>query len=85
MRRILVCTGVLGGGTAIVFALAALTATLFPTGTSVSSTWNGFAQRQLDWVTPEVRPAAVFGGPIHPAGGGVTISVASDGTQEVQP
>lgn len=84
MRRILVCTGVLGGGTAIVFALAALTATLFPTGTSVSSTWNGFA-RQMDWVTPEVRPAAVFGGPILPASGGVTISVASDGTQEALP
>ncbi len=30
MRRILICTGVLGGGTALVFAAAALTAMLIP-------------------------------------------------------
>lgn len=41
MRRILVCTGVLGGGTALVFALAALTATLFPHGTIVNNPWAG--------------------------------------------
>ena len=41
MRRILVCTGVLGGGTALVFALAAATAMLFPQGTLVASGWNG--------------------------------------------
>ena len=42
MRRILICTGVLGGGTALVFALAALTATLFPQGTLVGgNTWRG--------------------------------------------
>jgi hypothetical protein len=35
MRRILVCSGVLGGGTALVFALAAATALLFPQGTLV--------------------------------------------------
>jgi hypothetical protein len=40
MKRILVCTGVLGGGTALVFALAAATATLFPQGTLVASGWN---------------------------------------------
>ncbi len=40
MRRILVCTGVLGGGTALVFALAATTAMLFPQGTLVSPGWN---------------------------------------------
>jgi hypothetical protein len=41
MRRILVCTGVLGGGTALVFALAATTAVLFPQGTLVPAGWNG--------------------------------------------
>ena len=41
MRRILVCTGVLGGGTALVFALAALTAIAFPQGTRVAAGWNG--------------------------------------------
>jgi len=35
MRRILICTGVLGGGTAITFAAAALVATMFPTGNLV--------------------------------------------------
>jgi hypothetical protein len=42
MRRILICTGVLGGGTALVFALAALTATLFPQGTLVQAQWGGW-------------------------------------------
>jgi hypothetical protein len=37
----LVCTGVLGGGTALVFALAALTAIAFPQGTRVATGWNG--------------------------------------------
>jgi hypothetical protein len=41
MRRILVCTGILGGGTALVFALAALTAVAFPQGTLVATGWNG--------------------------------------------
>jgi hypothetical protein len=41
MRRILVCTGILGGGTALVFALAALTAVAFPQGTLVAAGWNG--------------------------------------------
>lgn len=41
MRRILVCTGVLGGGTALVFALAAATSMLFPQGTLVPAGWNG--------------------------------------------
>jgi len=41
MKRILVCTGILGGGTALVFALAALTAVAFPQGTRVASGWNG--------------------------------------------
>ena len=30
MRRILICSGVLGGGTAVVFGAAAVTATLIP-------------------------------------------------------
>jgi hypothetical protein len=44
MRRIVICSGVLGGGTALVFALAALTATLFPHGTIVPTNqfgWGG--------------------------------------------
>lgn len=41
MRRVIICSGVLGGGAALVFALAALTATLFPHGTVVQSQWSG--------------------------------------------
>jgi hypothetical protein len=41
MRAGLVVSGVLGAGTAVVFVLAALTATLFPNGTVVSSGMNG--------------------------------------------
>jgi hypothetical protein len=36
MRRILICTSVLGGGTAFVFCAAALTAALVPPGPPVS-------------------------------------------------
>jgi hypothetical protein len=39
--RALIVAGVLGTGTAVVFAVAALTATMFPNGTVVSSSWNG--------------------------------------------
>jgi hypothetical protein len=49
MRRILVCTGVLGGGTALVFALAALTAVAFPQGTLVSTGWNGGGWERQGW------------------------------------
>jgi hypothetical protein len=41
MRAGLVVTGVLGLGTAVVFAIAALTATLFPNGTVVGGGMNG--------------------------------------------
>ncbi len=42
MRPILIVSGVLGGGSALVFAMAALIATLFPTGTLVAANpWNG--------------------------------------------
>ena len=37
MRRVLICTGVLGGGTAVTFAAAALAATMLPGGTIVPS------------------------------------------------
>jgi hypothetical protein len=40
MRRILICTGILGGGTAITFAAAALVATMFPTGNLVYGQQN---------------------------------------------
>jgi uncharacterized SAM-binding protein YcdF (DUF218 family) len=42
MRRILICTGILGGGAALTFAAAALAATLLPGGQVVPvSPWGG--------------------------------------------
>jgi hypothetical protein len=41
MRQLLIVSGVLGGGTALVFALAAAVATAFPTGALVPAGWNG--------------------------------------------
>lgn len=41
LRSGLVVTGVLGLGTVLVFAAAALAATLFPNGTMVNAGWNG--------------------------------------------
>ena len=46
MRPGLIVTGVLGLGTAVVFAIAALTATLFPNGTIVSAGMNGVIMDQ---------------------------------------
>jgi hypothetical protein len=47
MRRIVLVSGVLGTGTVLVFALAALTATLFPQGTLVRTQWAGGWQRGM--------------------------------------
>jgi hypothetical protein len=53
MRRILVCTGVLGGGTALVFALATLTAIAFPNGSTMATSWGGgWAKPMLMGVEP---------------------------------
>jgi hypothetical protein len=41
MRAGVLVTGILGLGTALVFAAAALTATMFPNGTIVNAGWNG--------------------------------------------
>jgi hypothetical protein len=46
MTRAQICTGVLGGGTALVFALALAASLLFPQGSLVSVGWNGGWDRQ---------------------------------------
>jgi hypothetical protein len=67
MRRILVCTGVLGGGTALVFALAAMTAIAFPNGTTVNAGWNGGPMVRGGWNGGLVpAPAPVFVPAIEP-------------------
>jgi hypothetical protein len=80
MRRILVCTGVLGGGTALVFALAAATALMFPQGTVVSAGWNSDMR---------MMGGGVFLGGVQKVGGPVlvapaqTVTITSDGVKVV--
>ena len=59
MRRILICSSVLGLGTALVFAAAALTATLFPNGTLVGSGWSG-PMVEGGWSVAVPAPAPAF-------------------------
>jgi hypothetical protein len=66
MRAGLLVTGVLGAGTALVFAAAALTATLFPNGTVVTTQWNGgWGGPCFDcggWEVPAPMPMPMPGG-----------------------
>lgn len=56
MRRILICTGILGGGTALTFAVAALAATILPGGTVVQGNpvfmERNFAKPGIDMPMP---------------------------------
>ena len=56
MRRILICTGTLGGGSALVFAAAAVTSVLIPPGRIVP-------QGQV-FMTVQAMPARL-GGPVR--------------------
>ena len=67
MRPILIVSGVLGGGSALVFAIAALVATLFPTGTLVASNpWNGGVFMKGGVAVPMPAPPVIVngGGPV---------------------
>jgi len=55
--RALAVTAVLGIGTALVFAAAALTATLFPNGTLVNAGWNGGMWGGKGWDVAVPMPA----------------------------
>jgi hypothetical protein len=75
MKRILICTGVLGGGTALVFAAAALAATLAPAGALVP---GNFQQAQM---FGGIRG----GGPLLVGNGGpITKVIGPDGTVTLQ-
>ncbi|HEY4189552.1 MAG TPA: hypothetical protein VGM28_03945 [Candidatus Limnocylindrales bacterium] len=61
MQRVLITSGALGLGTALVFGAAALTATVFPNGATVGANMNGgFVQNGM-MGKPMIQPA--FGGP----------------------
>ena len=61
MKAGLIVTGVLSAGTAFVFAAAALSATLFPTGAALATTPNQAWQR-LGWAPDGGRVMPGFGG-----------------------
>ena len=59
MHKAVVVSGVLGLGTAIVFGAAALAATMFPNGGTVSMGWNGSVMTEKGIAVPPgvVAPA----------------------------
>ncbi len=82
MTRALICTGVLGGGTVVVFALALAVSVLFPQGSLVSVSWNGGWAKPMfaddvnvrggdvwanDLIIEQVAPAPVNVAPAIPA------------------
>ena len=80
MRAGLLVSGVLGAGTALVFAAAALTATMFPNGTVVRTQWNGGWGECFDcggWGVPAPMPAMPAPFPM-PGGGFVEGDVSVD-------
>ncbi len=57
MRPVLIVSGVLGTGTVLVFALAGLVATLFPSGSLVNASWNGGCVNCGGWMGGGAGPA----------------------------
>ena len=85
MRQLLIVSGVLGGGTALVFVAAALVATMFPTGALVpTSPWQG--DMRIAPAMPAVRGPLIIddnsgGGVLDrpiPIGGGAEIDPGID-------
>ena len=52
MRPAIIVTGVLGTGTALVFAAAALVSVMFPNGGTVAAGWNGGMMTKGGWIAP---------------------------------
>ncbi len=73
MRRLLIVTGVLGGGTALTFAAAVLAASLFPNGGTVGG--GGWASSGADRGILLPAPAPGIG-----TNGGWTVVDAGPGT-----
>lgn len=78
MRAALV-TGVLGLGTAVVFALAAVTATLFPNGTLVNQSWDGMWRGEVGWEVAVPAPMPMPAIEVDPALIDPGIMVEGDG------
>ncbi|MEI7744482.1 MAG: hypothetical protein WCK58_12140 [Chloroflexota bacterium] len=74
MHRLLILSGVLGGGSAVVFALAALAFTLFPTGALLPG-GSGMNMMSRNLVAPGFNAAGAMPAVITTTGG-ATIDVA---------
>jgi len=70
MRRILICTGILGGGTALTFAAAAVAATLLPGGTVIPANpmvWErNFVKPGIELPAVPVTPDIMIDRPDQP-------------------
>jgi hypothetical protein len=77
MTRALICTGVLGGGTAVVFVFALAVSLLFPQGSMVSTGWNGGWSRPVFVNDLVIRGAAPVPAPWVGDGGDVTFEQAA--------
>jgi hypothetical protein len=69
MRSAIIVTGVLGTGSALVFAAAALVSIMFPNGGTVAAGWNGGMMMKGGWIRPAVAvpapmPVDLNGSPI---------------------
>jgi hypothetical protein len=77
MRRVLICTGVLGGGTALVFAAAVGASALFPNGGTIAAT-NQIMMMKGGMAVP-LGGGVNFGGGFT-TGGTTTTIVNADGS-----
>ena len=59
MQRAVIVSGVLGLGSVLVFAAAALAAALFPNGGTVNAGWNSFGGFEKGLVAPAPMPVQV--------------------------
>jgi hypothetical protein len=82
MRNGLIVTGVLGVGTAAVFALAALASAAFPQGGTVAGMWNGGWGGGIGIAKPMPAPGVVWN---DTSGGAVTDDSPSGGGEIVPP
>ena len=83
MHRVLIASGVLGLGTALVFGAAALTAVLFPNGATVAANMNGIMSNNvmIGVGKPMIQPAfAVPAPPIALPAPGVVVDDGSGNT-----
>lgn len=68
MQRALTVTGVLGAGTALVFAAAALASALFPNGSTIPAGWgNGVMMDRM--IAPQPMPAVQVAPDVNVVGG----------------